>query len=171
MSIRLTNHAENARRWAEAAFDAFPALAAELRTLRARVAELEEDNQTWAKRHRDAMETATRKVQQAEDISAERDRLRAERDAARAEAAGLREALHEAIDVMESLEFADDQAEVSVANQIEELRTALARTPAQHQDRIVAAGLRETANRLHPHIDRETLLAEAERLEKEVGNG
>lgn len=94
--------------------------------------------------------------------------VEAERDELRARVAGLREAGQAVIDRWESPHWKDFPPTADCMNG---LRSALASTPAKHAARIVAAGLRETANRLHPHIDRETLLAEAERLEKEVGNG
>ena len=160
----------------------YPALAAELRTLRERVAELSAG----------AVEL-TDGAKEYNDLIAERDRLRAERDAARDEAAGLREALEK---LRSWAGCAIDDAEAS--ERYKEATDALARTPDQHRARIVAAGLREAATELKSPAEdgiaiyermkrsddallesgrqtreaeiKDWLLAEAERLEKGAGN-
>lgn len=166
----VLQHRKEVMDWFAAMHNGFPALAAELRTLRARVAELEQTNVS--------QETANAlwygKLEKALDhglaIAAERDRLRAERDAARDEAAGLREAL-------ESINRLDENGNAVVKgwSEIDEIiRTAISRTPAQHRGRIVAAGLRELCDGVLFHEDanvKEKVMDEAKRLEKEAGNG
>lgn len=152
--------------WMAESHNAYPAIAAELRTLRARVAELEED----------AAITSTWKCV-ASRISAERDRLRAERDAAQVEAAGLREALEKihkgaCLTAQDSKSRDDDR--YCLADVIQVSRSALARTPSQHRDRIVAEGLREAKEAIKnagKHESCAVLSAMIERLEKEAGNG
>jgi hypothetical protein len=123
--------------WIAQSKNAYPALAAEIRTLRARVAGLEADSGWEAA----GIRTAERDdwMNRCIDAEAERDRLRAERDAARDEAAGLRAAL-------ESINRLDENGNAVVKgwSEIDEIiRTALARTSDQHRARIEAARLRE----------------------------
>lgn len=117
----------------------FPALAAELRTLRARVAELTAG----------AVEL-TDGTKEYNDLIAERDRLRAERDAANATVSGLREALEHqeaALCIIRDRQLG--QVSVKDIDQgIGQIRAALSRTPDQHRARIEATGLRRLAEKM-----------------------
>lgn len=175
--IELTHDDETARRWAVVIFEAFPALLAELKDLRARVAELENFRQETERQYQ-------YKITEISDLLSERDRLRAElenvadarakaeelvlaeraeRDAEIARLSGYNEGLiRDHSSVAQQLTAAND----TTAGMREDMHLikhlslaglndpgnpaifqaacrALARTPSQHRDRIVAAGLRE----------------------------
>lgn len=148
-------------------------LAAELRTLRARVEELSAG----------AVEL-TDGTKEYNDLIAERDRLRAERDAANAAVAGLREALEHqeaALCIIRDRQLG--QVSVKDIDQgIGQIRAALSSTPDQHRARIVAGRKRAVAEWIENEVrsgddyyersrdgmlaDAQELRADAERLER-----
>ena len=154
--------------------------------LRAELAAAKEEIQTWRLRHRDAMDTATRKVEQAEDVAAERDRLAADN-------ARLRSALELWQRIPFVFEGFGDRGELFVFspvyyhNSMSVTRDALAATPAQSIAAHDAALLREVMNLIRQttpdpvdgvpesfgaHQGRmyaiEQIGAEADRIEKEA---
>ena len=165
--IELTHDDETARRWAVVAFEAFPDLLAELKELREKV-QMTVDYNTALRAERDRLRA------EAVAEGAVRTQLRGELAAANDANAGLRE------EVSWAMKYFETCGQLGAA---ERLRAALARTPAQHRDRIVAAGLREMAEKVKAMMEagastyaaaRNTALAdvvialskEAERLER-----
>lgn len=133
-------------------------------------------------------------IKECEKLKAERDLLRAELagvnelsekrgkllTAAEDEAAGLREALKHQEN---ALCIISDRQNGQISGKdlelgIRQIRSALARTPAQHRDRIVAEAkveaLREIRQKMHRDQTwcqvADMITDEAERLEKEAGN-
>lgn len=164
----------------------FPALAAELQSLRARVAELEDWSEMLEKEVTQCMGVINTNTypdlvasggfygKLAAKSNAERDLLRAERDAARDEIAGLREALQELADLTDAT-VSGDYTPDSFTSQ--PARFSLARTPYQHRKAIEAGVLLEVLREIEdaepdtPALWKVFIQVRAERLKKEAGNG
>lgn len=186
----VLQHRKEVMDWFAAIHNAAPDLLAELQSLRARVAELEDDSEALEDgtraymdliaerdRLRAELEAATQNLQFANETSRlaldQRDRLRAERDAARDEIAGLREALLECgpyIDRWDkSLAGTDDEDGKRMAVYHADMcRAALARTSDQHRKAIIRQWLEKRADEVGPErADLEPWLrAEADGLER-----
>ena len=131
--------------------NAFPALAAELRTLRESRELLTEAGQRHLANYQTAEAERTALAERVHNQREEINRLRA------------RVALKEIADHASGIgEYKGEGAEGRIANR------ALASTPDQHRQHIVAGGLRDLARKMPYHA--EWLLAEADRLAKEAGN-